>query len=334
MNSNPFMTQVAIAPAAHQLTHAQRVWTLGSCFSDEVGRRLSGELFNVEVNPMGILFNPLSIARALERVISGEPCTAEELVYSELSGLWHCFDFHSSFSTPTAEATLANINSAVGRLHSSLPTLSCLMLTFGSARAFVRRSSGNVVANCHKFPASEFEVRDYTAQEIADRFAPLLQRLKVIAPQLQVLLTVSPVRHKAYGFHADKLSKANLLIATDMITARCEFAEYFPAYEIMTDELRDYRFYAADMIHPSDTAADYIYRRFADIYFSSSTRSIAKEGAALVRRMAHRPLHGASTSCYLAFRQQTAQDVRNFMHLHPETAEAVNRFLNHNDLHL
>lgn len=328
------MTEVVIPPSDCRLTHAQRVWTLGSCFSDEVGGRLRRALFNVEVNPAGILFNPLSIARALERIIEGEPYTLADLAEAPGGELWHCFDFHSSFSAPTPEGTLANINGAVERLHEALPMLSQLMITFGSARAFIRRSSGEVVANCHKFPASEFEVRDYTASEIALRFIPLLQRLKTVAPELEVIFTVSPVRHKAYGFHADKLSKANLLIATDLIARECDFAEYFPAYEIMNDELRDYRFYAADMIHPSDVAADHIYSRFAQTYFSPSTRALAAEASKLTRRMEHRALHGASSPQYEAFRNQTLAATRAFVKQHPETADAVVRYLTANDLHL
>lgn len=241
------------------------VWTVGSCFSDEIGHRMAADGFNVLANPLGTLFNPASICRQLRRVAGGNLYSASDLY--QLNGFWHSPDFHSSFSDPDRDAALMKINGAISTLHEALPSLRWLLLTLGSARAFVAKDTGCVVANCHKLPAACFEICDLSLDNITADLGSTLELLRSQAPQLKVILTVSPVRHKSYGMHADKLSKARLLLAADNICDTMEDTVYFPAYEILDDELRDYRFYAADMVHPSEAAAGYIYSRFSEAFF-------------------------------------------------------------------
>ena len=314
-----FFTEVKPERIEPQLTHGRKIWTIGSCFSDEIGRRLADDLFDVRVNPCGTLYNPLSIARTLERIIDGTLYTPDDIFMH--NGLWHCMDFHSTFSRPEREEALAVINRAIATLHDELPRLDRLMITFGSARAFVDRNNGTVAGNCHKLPADRFETVDLSIPEIVDRYKALIDRLRSVAPALHLIFTVSPIRHKAYGFHADKLSKAVLLLATEEVCRSCGCA-YFPSYEIMTDELRDYRFYEADMIHPSAVAADHIYRRLAEALFSPATEALAAECRRLTRRLAHRATDTESEE-YRAFTAATRNLAGELSRRHPQLTEVL-----------
>lgn len=317
-----FFTEVNIERQPELARHGAKIWTIGSCFADEIGRRMAHALFDIRVNPLGTLYNPRSIAAQLTRVAEGHLYDESDLFFH--NGLWHSMDFHSSFSRPARGETLAAINGAIAELHAELPRLELLMVTFGSARAFIDLDTGLVAGNCHKLPSSRFTVCDLNAAEITREFAVAVSALRQLAPQLKLLYTVSPIRHKAYGFHADRLSKANLLIATDNLCATDEAARYFPAYEIMNDELRDYRFYAADMIHPSDVAADHIYRRFLQTQCSDATIALADECSRFTRRLRHRPMHAGTDNAASDFARATAAEAARLTHLHPTLSEAIN----------
>jgi len=282
--------------------------------------RLKQRLFDVAVNPLGTLYNPLSIANALQRAIDGRLYTPDDLIAAD--GMHHCLDFHSSFSRPSPTDALAAMNGAIENVHNLLPSLQVLMVTFGSARAFVHNATGKIAGNCHKLPPSEFTVTDIEPQEIVDRYVQLFATLKAFSPNLLTIITVSPIRHKAYGFHADRLSKARLLLAADRICSLTG-TQYFPAYEIMNDELRDYRFYAADMIHPSETAVDHIFNRFAQTYFSPATTDLAAQALKLTRRMSHRPIGPADSPVNTRFATDTAALARELARMHPPLAHAI-----------
>lgn len=322
-------TEVKIPESPDKIAHGMPVVTIGSCFSDAVGNRLRQRLFDVQVNPLGTLYNPLSIADALERAINGYTYTSADLF--EARGMWHCLDFHSAFSRTDRTEALDGMNSAIAALHDALSSLRVLMITFGSAHAFVHKATGRVAGNCHKLPPSEFSETDIPVNAIANRFTALVKRLQSMSPGLTVIFTVSPIRHKAYGFHADKLSKARLLLATEEICAATG-AHYFPAYEIMNDELRDYRFYAADMIHPSETAADHIFDRFAQTYFTAATRTLAASCLNLTRRLAHRPMAGDCSGEYARFAKGTLDLAEELTKNHPELTDAINRVASGNPI--
>lgn len=282
-----FFTQVSIAPSPRKIARDETIWTIGSCFSDEIGRRMADGAFSVRPNPLGTLFNPASICRQLRRVATGTPYTAADLYLH--NGMWHSHDFHTSFSAAAPYESLTKMNSAIHTLHNELPSLRWLILTLGSARAFVANDTGCVVANCHKLPPDRFTIRDLGTEEITADLSRTIDMLRAAAPQLEVIITVSPVRHKAYGLHTDKLSKARLLLAADALCASGK-AVYFPSYEIMDDELRDYRFYATDMIHPSEAGANHIYSRFSETYFSPRTIAEAAAARKQTMRDRHRPI--------------------------------------------
>ena len=277
-----FRTEIETAPSGVQIGYENRVLTLGSCFAAHIARKLAGAKFRVAENPSGILFNPLSIAAAFRRYAAPAAVTRSELEFD--GELWHHFGFHGDFSAPTAEEALGRMNAARQAGADALRTADRVVLTFGTAWVYERR--GEVVANCHRRPAAEFSRRRLSVGEIAETFAELL------AGPLsgkQVIVTVSPVRHVGDTLAGNAVSKAVLRLAAEELKQRFSCVEYFPAYEIVTDDLRDYRFYADDLVHPAPQAVAYIWEKFTETVLTDRARRLLPEVEAVVAAAAHRP---------------------------------------------
>lgn len=223
---------------------------LGSCFTTEVGRRLAADGFDAVINPTGNLYNPLSAAGTIENIEADRRYYADDLI--EVQGLFRSLDHHTRLAAPTPEEAIEKINGSMAIAGQALADASTIIITFGTAYVFER--NGQVVCNCHKLPAREFVRRRLSVEEITDAWQPIIDRY----PEKRFIFTVSPIRHRADGLHGNMLSKATLHLAID----RLRGADYFDAYEILIDELRDWRFYATDGVHPSDDAVDVIYERF------------------------------------------------------------------------
>lgn len=273
------------------------VVTLGSCFADAIGTRLEEGGFRVERNPFGTLYNPLSVAEALERIVDCREITSDDLVQHD--GLFHSWHHHGSFSRPTVEECLAVCNSRIRQAHSALREARVLMLTFGTAYVFslasdsAEEGTGMVVANCHKLPPRHFTRRRMTVEETVGRWQPLLQKLIAYNSELITILTVSPIRHMADGAHGNQVSKATLLLAVEELVSifNPQFSIfYFPAYEIVLDELRDYRFYGPDLSHLSALAEDIVYDRFQRATMTPVTIQQAHNNAKQAKRRRHIPL--------------------------------------------
>ena len=283
------------------IDYATGIVCLGSCFSDEIGRRLQEGDFHIELNPFGTLYNPASIASALRRIMYDREIGMEDLVEHE--GLWHSWHHHGSFSRATAEECLEACNSRIHQAHEALKQASLLMITFGSAWIYERE--GQVVANCHKLPQENFVRRKMSVEDIVSLWRPLLKELYSFHPHLSTLFTVSPIRHIGDGLHGNQLSKSTLLLAIDELVdselppakrkkkgAKVEEPDhpvtvYFPAYEIVVDELRDYRFYEADMLHPSTLAVDVVWDRFQRVTMVPAIREQAHFNAKQHKREKH-----------------------------------------------
>ena len=260
-----FRTAIKPAPATIRVDHSSGIMMLGSCFSDNIGRRLLDGLFDVDVNPMGTLYNPASIASALDDIMERREFAAADLF--EHDGRWHSFAHHSRFSGTDPEKVLKGINSRLRTAHDNLRLGRVLIVTLGTAWIFSLRATGRVVSNCHKLPQAMFERSRMSVSDIVTLWQPLLSRLREFNPSLQVIFTVSPIRHLADGAHGNQLSKATLLLAVDALIEAASTVmpteavcpdgtillidpvppmamEYFPAYEALMDDLRDYRFYA------------------------------------------------------------------------------------------
>ena len=278
------LTKVDINPSDRKIGYNDKILLLGSCFADNVGEKFAEHYFQATVNPLGTLYNPASIAHALTDALI--PQSDPRIV--QHNGMWHSMMHHGSFSHPDKETLLHHCAESRELMISALKEVSTVIVTFGTA--WVYEWQGEVVANCHKLPANQFTRRCLTAEEIVAIWQP------IVASMLDKhwIFTVSPIRHIKDGLHANQLSKAVLLQAIDHLTSNNAAVSYFPSYEIMLDELRDYRFYAEDMVHPSQAAVEYIWQRFVDTYMTADTRNEMRTLHQLWRDRHHRFLHPES----------------------------------------
>ncbi len=279
-----FRTVIDIKSFDRKIDHSSRILSLGSCFADNIARRMQRAKFRVEASPTGILFNPESIARAVERFAASESPAREELRHD--GERYFGYDFHSAFADADPERALAAMREAARRGADALRRADTVIITFGTAWIYRLRENGEVVANCHKQPQSLFARELLAADRIADSYAKLLEG--PLADK-HVIFTVSPVRHLGDVAERNSLSKAVLRVAVGELASRFPDADYFPSFEIMNDELRDYRFYADDMTHPSQTAVDYIWERFGATAFAESARRAAERAERIAEAAEHRP---------------------------------------------
>lgn len=287
-----FRTEIPVEKTDIRIDHRSSLMLFGSCFSQSIGQKLLDGNFDVEVNPFGVLYNPSSIAKSLRLLLDRKVFTEGDLF--EEKGVFNSFHHHSLFSSPDKIECLKKMNDSAERASAKIKTLDCLLVTFGTAHVFSLRESGEVVSNCHKVPASFFERTRLTVSDIVAEWSDLLGRLRSASPKMKVIFTVSPIRHWKDGAHGNQLSKAILLLAIDELQNEYPNVFYFPSYELLLDDLRDYRFYAEDMIHPSEVAVDYIWKYFSESYFTTDTQLIIKEWQQLVRAVSHRPQNSQS----------------------------------------
>ena len=298
-----FITPIQIPPSTIRIGYEHRTMIFGSCFAEAIGQRLSDLLFPVDLNPFGILYNPDSIAAAIRRLMDGNLFTADEL--TRYDDLYHSLLHHGSFSAPTADECLEQINARLSAGAEFLAAADRIIVTFGTSYVYRWKGTGAVVGNCHKMPDSYFRRERLSVDEIADTWLPLMDCIHRRRPTLKWIFTVSPVRHLRDGAHENNLSKSVLLLAIEkLISPYPTIANYFPAYELMMDELRDYRFYAEDMCHPSPAAVRYIGDRFESTYMDTKTRAWLRRAEALHRDLQHRPIHPDSEA-YRRFLVQT-----------------------------
>ena len=276
---------------------------MGSCFTDNIGTLLQQNLFNIVVNPFGVTYNPMSLAGNLEKLLDKEEYTREDLYLQ--NELYLSFDHYSGFSDPDPDVALERINSAFQKAKENLGPDSTLLLTFGTSYIYTLKSSSEVVNNCHKLPAADFNRRRLTVEEITSRYVQLLERIWSEKGKLKVLFTVSPVRHLKDGFSENSRSKAILLLAIEELVEKYpDRCAYFPAYELMMDDLRDYRFFENDMVHPNGQAIDYIWNAFKGAVLDKESLRIMAELKSWIKAKQHRPMH-TSTRSYSKFMENT-----------------------------
>ena len=314
-----FRTTVKTGENRGWLHHSDAVVLLGSCFSDNIGGKLSAALFNTTVNPMGTLYNPMSIAHGVQQLIDCTPVAGKDLFMQ--GGVWNSFDFHSRHSLPDKQATIDRMNQRIEQGHIALKDARLLTITLGTAIVYRLRTTGEVVANCHKVPQHEFERKMATVDEMAHTLDEMLTALHGFNPDLKIILTVSPIRHIADGLDTNSLSKAALRIAIHEAMARhSDYCDYFPAYEIMLDDLRDYRFYTSDMVHPSDVAVEYIWQAFQATYLDDRSALAVARCERIHKRLQHRPM-SANRETVDRFNADTASVVRNLIKEYPYLAQ-------------
>lgn len=287
------------------ISYSDRIMVLGSCFADNVGKKMAECGFNVCVNPFGTLYNPVSVCSAVARLESGEPFTGEECVQMGSGSSLICsFSHHTSFARETVEEFLRHANGRLAEASEFYRSCGKVIVTLGTSWCFRHTGRDMIVSNCLKRDAKEFTRQRLDLQSEVDILAGMVRKASSGGTSRQFIFTVSPIRHLKDGAHGNLISKATLLLAEEeicgMFPGQCE---YFPAYEIMMDELRDYRFYADDMFHPTPLAVNYIWECFSDTAFSADTRIVMKQWDEIRRGLAHRPFD-ATSEVYRSFLSQ------------------------------
>lgn len=279
-------TLVKIDPSPFRITYNDPAMFIGSCFASSIGKQFETGRLPVMINPSGTVFNPVSVCNTLDTITSGKKYESSDLL--SYGGKWLSFNHYTNFSSDDPQAVLEKINTRTDEAAGFIANAKFLFITFGTARVYRWKKSGKIVSNCHKIPASEFTDDMLSVAEITAVWKNQLDRLKLLFPDLKIIFTVSPVRHWKSGAHGNNISKSVLFLAVEELLCHPSKPGYFPAYELLIDDLRDYRFYAGDMLHPSDTAIEYIWEAFSDCYFDGHTKMLWAEISSITRAMSHR----------------------------------------------
>lgn len=293
-----FTTKIPIEKLSNQITYESNVLSIGSCFSDHISAKLERYKFKQYNNPFGIIFQPDAIESIITRAIELRLFTQADLFFD--NELWHCFEVHSELNNPDAEDMLLNLNGILTYLNGELQTCSHLMITLGTAWTYRHLETDCRVANCHKVPQIEFQKELISCEEITHTLSTIYSKLKAFNPDANLLFTVSPVRHLKDGFVENQWSKANLISGLHTFRSHLSAIElkkvhYFPSYEIMMDDLRDYRFYTSDFLHPNELAIQYIWELFKETYISYHAFPIMNELESIQKGLAHRPFNPNTT---------------------------------------
>ena len=303
----PFFTEIQIPEFPVQLDYSKSTMLFGSCFSENIGQKLLDLKFQVDMNPFGILYNPESIANSLKILLNKQIFTENDLFQDK--GVWNSFYHHSRFSDIDQKKALNKINERIVLSHEFLKKANFLIITFGTAGVYQLKRTGQIVSNCHKVPAAEFKRFRLEVNEITDTYDELLVQIHKINPDLKIIFTVSPIRHWKDGAIENQLSKATLLLAIDKLIKEggARYCSYFPSYELVMDELRDYRFYAEDMLHISSVAIDYIFDRFCKAMVSAESMEVSVNVAKITRAVKHRPINPESSEYKMFVKSNLAE---------------------------
>jgi hypothetical protein len=302
-----FKTEINLEKANTLITESQpQVW-IGSCFAESMGNRLLEAKFPVLVNPFGTVFNPISLFKQLISALEDKNVT--ECKFLQYEFLHYHFDFHSELRAKTQIDLRNHLLELKAKVKTQLLESKYLVITFGTAYAYYLNTSGEIVANCHKQPASQFTKKLLSVETIVEGFSGLYQSLQKHCPQLEILLTVSPVRHLKDTLLLNSVSKSTLRLATHQICEQFENVSYFPAYEFLLDDLRDYRFYESDMLHPSHQAQEYIWQKFQESLLTDSAQHWLKEWKGISLALNHRPFNPESEA-HQKFLKNTLQKIQ------------------------
>ena len=303
-----FRTELAVQKADKKITLGHSMVTMGSCFANTMAQKLSSNKFSTLANPVGILYDPHSIARILTYAITNTrpPATT----YTEFQQQHLNLLVHSAMNGTSKKEVERAINDALNKLHASLKTANWLILTFGTSWVYTHTKQGIQVANCHKIPQKEFTKSLLTSAQTQPVFDTLLNLLSSFNPKLNIVLTVSPVRHTKDTLPLNNLSKAHLLVLSHYLANKYANVSYYPAYELLLDDLRDYRFYKEDLLHPSEQAIAYIWQHFTQSYFNKETLTFIKAWGKIAKALQHKPFN-KETSEHQKFIKSTLQKLKS-----------------------
>lgn len=279
-------TSFDIDPSPQRISFDDRTMFIGSCFASSIGEQMEKGKMNVMINPAGTVYNPVSVCNTLDSIIAGKEFLKEDLFFHD--GMWFSFYHYTDFSSEDPETTLYKINTRLKEASTFLKNSAFLFITLGTARIYRWKETGLVVSNCHKIPSVQFSSEMLSVKEIVDLWSNQLDRLSSLCPDLKVIFTISPVRHLKDGAHGNQVSKSVLFLAIEELLGHKSKPQYFPAYEIVMDDLRDYRFYNEDMVHPSDSAIRYIWEAFSASYLDAAAIKIWNEALKITKARTHR----------------------------------------------
>lgn len=310
-----FSTQIPIAKSNHPIDYNSKIVSLGSCFAVNIGQKFDYFKFRNTTNPFGVLFHPLALEKFIGYAVENKHFTESDVF--EHNELWHCFDAHSDLSHTDKDTLLSNLNSVCSSANAKLKEASHLIITLGTAWVYRNLESGNLVANCHKAPQKQFTKELLSVDAIKQSLENIIKIAKQVNPDIHIIFTVSPVRHIKDGFTENQWSKANLISALhETVNNEPQTTNYFPSYEIMMDELRDYRFYAEDMIHPTGVAVDYIWERFTEAYITPQAQDTMKLTDSIQKGLSHRPFN-PDTVQHAAFVSKLNDKISALQKQHP-----------------
>lgn len=319
-------TPVTITSIPEKLQYRAGILAMGSCFAEHMGQALEDRKFQVVQNPFGILFNPISIVGALTHMMSKELYTEADLVTND--GLWYSFDHHGRFAHPDPAKATEQINRELAAGRQMLLEGEWLLLSMGTAHVWLKKDTQMIVANCHRFPASLFERQRLNTDEITQTLAGIISRCRQVNPGLKVILTVSPVRYVRDGLVDSQRSKAALILSAESLEQQFPFVHYFPAYELVIDELRDYAFFDRAGTHPNAEAVAFVWQKLTESWLEPEARAVMQQVEAIQRAAAHRPHHPASKS-HQTFLRKQLQEIADLETALPflDFAEEKRRFL-------
>ena len=279
-------TTFNITPSPVKITYDDPVMFIGSCFASSIGNQFAAGHMPVMINPSGTVYNPVSVSGTIDSVTSKSEYKKNDLFNH--NGMWLSFDHYTDFSSENASEVIDKINRSMKDAGRFISSAKFLFITFGTAMVYRWRKSGKIVSNCHKIPSSEFTRELLSVNDIVTLWNDQLSRLRLLNPGLKVIFSISPVRHMKDGAHGNQVSKSVLLLAVEELLQHESNPGYFPAYELVMDDLRDYRFYENDMLHPSSLAVEYIWDAFSHCYFDGSTVTLWHEVSAISKAVSHR----------------------------------------------
>ncbi len=289
-----FRTEVPILIAKNPIDYDAKILSLGSCFAENISEKLSFYKFQNVVNPFGIIFNPISIERIITRIVNQELFTEKDIFYH--NDRWQCFEIHSKLSHSDKDLFLENLNTILKNTFNDIQNHSHCIITYGTSWVYRHIETNKIVANCHKIPQNQFSKEILTAENISKSIENTINLIQKVNKNIRFIFTVSPVRHIKDGFVENNVSKSLLIGSVYNITKNNPIADYFPSYEILLDELRDYRFYADDMLHPSPVAISYIWNKFRENYIKADLKIVLDEVENIQKSLFHKPFDEQSLS--------------------------------------
>ncbi len=301
-------TQIPLNPQNPKIDYTSKVLLLGSCFSENIGEKFEFYKFQNLQNPFGIIFNSVSIEKLIIRAIENVLFTENDIFLQ--NEIWKCFDAHSELSALDKSEILSNLNSALQNLREALFTSTHIIFTYGTSWVYRNLESDEIVANCHKVPQKNFNKELLSIETISKSIQTTIEKISAVNKKAAFIFTVSPVRHIKDGFQENTLSKAHLISAThySLLLRAQSRSFYFPSFEIMMDELRDYRFYGEDMLHPTNTAIEIIWQKFKEVWISSETETLQNEIASIQNSLKHKPFNPKSEE-HIQFQKKLQQKI-------------------------